>query len=266
MKKILLLSDLHVGSIWGLWPQGFETKDRRTGDTLTFILTETQEKLWESWLEMCQKQKDIECIILNGDLCDGQQRKSRGRGTVTTNMQIQTDAAISALSYLPDVPLYFTQGTEYHELADGAPVEESIARYFSAEFGDDLIIEECGIRIHAGHTIPTSMSSWQYWTTAIARDLLLLALHDAEEKYGKVDVAIRSHRHNFCAAIFRSQVGIITPCWQVRTPYAAMKDIVSPPDIGYVVLHVDGKNIMIDRSGIQPSPVRPCRVVGRDRK
>jgi hypothetical protein len=94
-----------------------------------------------------------------------------------------------------------------------------------------------------------------------------LALNSAEEKYGRVDVAIRGHAHYFCSASFRSQLGVITPCWQTRTPYAVKKDIVSPPDIGYVVLHVENRrNIMVDRSGIINQPAQPCRVVGRDRK
>ena len=555
---------------------------------------------------------DPECIILNGDLIDGNQWREKGRGLVTPNLTWQSEACLDILDTLPKVPMYFTQGTGYHELADGLPVEEHLAKEMGGEFGDDLIIDECGIRMQVGHTISSSSSSWQYWcysddtevltpfgwkkhtevltgeciatyfphierfmfkppsdlfckhycgpmvhflnekncsvlvtpshkmwvkdhskfvfkfaeniknradillsaplmrgvdeinfdpvrlpnatqeyightpkneevdidicdwaefigfylseggrqrepdnkkyrvtfaqkdpetskimedcfkkigipfskqdnsykyscqswhfgrkqlwqalgefgsgsdekripsyifsypkqalkrlfnalilgdgsfdprngkpceyyttslqlandvqrlatllghaarvsfhyapkeehhktgyrvhirstpvgtvhpeicfysgnvvcfstesglyltrrpgcyptiqgnTTAIARDLLLLALHNAEEKYGKVDVAIRSHRHNFCGAIFKSQIGVITPCWQTRTPFAVKKDLVSPPDIGYVVLHVGpGKNIMIDRSGIIHSPTPPARIVGRDRK
>jgi len=612
MKKILILSDLHVGSLWGLWPPSFSTVDARTGDTLKFIQNKTQKGLWKHWEKMLREVPDPEIIILNGDLIDGLAYRDKGRGLVTPNLTWQAEACLDILKTLPKVPTYFTQGTGYHELDDGRPVEEHLAREMGGEFGDDLIIDECGIRMQVGHTINSSSSSWQYWcysgdtevltpngwkkhedvlpgesiatyfpdigklkftppkslfrapytgdmihftnqkgsdifvtpnhkmwvskdnkwrfceaetllnsrridtlgispfeddpasgiiaisfppatqdypghppkheeirisvedwaeflgyylseggrqidpsnsnhqvtfsqkapeniemmescfkkigfhyskritpeltqfvfnrkqlwqylerfgsksdtkyiprdvfdyplyalrklfnammlgdgtydprngsasayytsslqlandfqelatrlgymarvvlhylkkephhkdmyrvyikaptncvslnkpdkisyhgyvvcfetetglyltrrldsyptiqgnTTAIARDLLLLALHNADQKYGKVDVAIRSHRHNFCGAIFKSQVGIITPCWQARTPFAVKKDLVSPPDIGYVVLHVGkDKNVMIDRSGITHQPGPPSRVVGRDRK
>ncbi len=266
MKKILILSDLHVGSLWGLWPMKFEAEDTKTGNTLQFVPNLTQKKLWKKWKEMLDDSQDIECVILNGDLIDGNQRKSGGRGTVTPNITWQVDACQQILDTLPDVPKYFTQGTEYHEMSDGTPIEEWLAKQSGDEYGDDLTVEECGIRLHVSHSISSSSSSWQYWTTAIARDLLLLALHAAEEKYGQVDGAVRSHRHNFCAAEFKGQIGIITPCFQTRTPYAVKKDLVSPPDVGWVTLHVAGKNkIMIDRSHIETIQ-RPCKIVGRDRR
>lgn len=271
MKNILLLSDLHVGSLWGLWPPDFETDDPRSDtNKLIFRQNQTQKKLWAHWKEMINVlnwDKPVECIIFNGDLIDGQQRRNIGRETVTSRLDVQTEAAIEIIETLPDVPKYFTQGTEYHSLPDGSPVEAYIAKQCNGEFGDDLLIDECGIRLHVGHPITVSSSSWQYRTTPLARDLLLLALNAAEERYGKVNVVVRSHAHYFCTAGFSSQIGIITPCWQTRTPYAVKKNFITPPDIGYVILRIENqKNIMIDRSGIINQPVRPCRVVGRDKR
>lgn len=267
MKEILLLSDLHVGSLWGLWPPDYEVQDPRSGEWIRFVQNRTQEKLWKHWLSML-KAVNPEIIIFNGDLVDGQQRRANGREVVTSRIEWQAEALLQVIDTLPrDIPWYFTAGTDYHEMPDGQPVEQWIAGKLGAEFGDDLLIDECGIRLHVGHPIPVSSSSWQYRTTPLARDLLLLALNSAEERYGKVDVAVRSHAHYFCQAGFSSQLGVITPCWQTRTPYAVKKDLISPPDIGYVSLLVhDRKNIMVNRSGIINQPVKPCRVVGRDRK
>jgi hypothetical protein len=62
-------------------------------------------------------------------------------------------------------------------------------------------------------------------------------------------------------------MGIITPCWQTRTPYAVKKDLLAPPDIGWVFLEVDTpKRILVDRSGITQSLIPPCKVVGREAK
>jgi hypothetical protein len=266
MREILILSDMHVGSLWGLWPPDFETDDPRSDDRLKFIQNQTQKKLWSHWKHMIEA-TNPEIIIFNGDLIDGQQKRGVGRGLVTPYLEHQIAACTDIIHTLPEVPLYFTQGTEYHELPDGSAAEQYIAKEFQADFGDDLLIDECGIRMHVGHQIPVSGTTWQYRTTPLARDLLLLALNSAEEKYGKVDVAIRSHAHYYCACSFASQLGVITPCWQTRTNYAVKKDLVTPPDIGYITLLVENrKNIMINRSGIINQPVKPCRVVGRDRK
>jgi hypothetical protein len=264
MKDILLLSDLHVGSLWGLWPPDFEADDPRGDNRLKFVQNYTQKQLWKHWKHMISK-VNPEIIIFNGDLIDGQQRRSVGREVVTSRIEMQIEACKDIIRTLPEVPMYFTQGTEYHESPDGSAAEQYIAKELGGEFGDDLLIDECGIRMHVGHPIPVSATSWQYRTTPLARDLLLLALNSADEKYGRVDVAIRSHAHYYCSCSFTSQLGVITPCWQTRTPYAVRKDLITPPDIGYLILHVeDWKNIMINRSGIINQPVKPSKVVGRD--
>jgi len=258
--RILLISDMHVGSLYGLMPPGFETKDPRNDDMIRFTPNRTQKQLWNHWLKMCKAASGVKAIIINGDVCDGPQRKSAGLYTWTSNMKFQAEAAILALESLPEAPMFFTQGSLYHAVED-RPIEQYIAERCGAEYGDDLLVNTCGIKIHASHHISSSISSWQYWTTAIARDLLLLALHGAEDKYGHVDVAVRSHRHTFTAAEFGSQIGIITPAWQTRNQYAVRKGIISPPDIGWVILEIHGpKRILVDRSGIA-NIGRPSRVV-----
>jgi predicted phosphodiesterase len=264
-KQILLLSDLHVGSLWGLWPPGFETIDDRFGDAVKFTLNTTQKNLWKHWQKMINS-VNPDCIILNGDLIDGLQWRERGRGLVTPNLSWQIEACIAVLDTLPKCPMYFTQGTGYHELEDGRPVEKAIADDFDGQFGDELIVEECGIRLFCRHHIGASQSTWQYMTTAPARDHMLLYLNKSADKYGAIDVAVFSHRHSFVAACYVSGMALVTPCWQTKTPYAVKKGIVSPPDIGWVTLNIDNRrHIAIDRNGITHLQ-RPCKIVGRDRK
>jgi hypothetical protein len=125
-------------------------------------------------------------------------------------------------------------------------------------YGDDLIIECEEVRMHASHNVPVSASSWQYRSTPLARDLLLHKLNDSARSYGDIDVVIRSHAHYHVAVMFTHQLGLITPCWQTRTPFAVKRDIISPPDIGYIVLEIDGKNVDMKRRIVhigKPSPV-----------
>ncbi len=225
-----------------------------------------QVNIWEHWKRMLRvlKKEKPDCIIFNGDLVEGLQKREYARGLVTPEVSIQTAACAMIINTLPKVPMYFTQGTDYHEMADGTPVEKWIAAQFHAEFGDELIVEECGIRLFCRHAIGISQSTWQYHTTAPARDQMLLYLNQSSEKYGKIDVAVFSHRHQFVAAQFASGIALVTPCWQGKTIYAVKKGIITPPHIGWVTLHIDNpKRIAIDTSGIA-NVVRPCKVVGRD--
>jgi predicted phosphodiesterase len=263
-KNILVLSDIHVGSSWGLWPDQFDYEDTKTGNVDRYLPNTTQRKLLVWWNEMLGyiSKKDIQCIILNGDLVEGYQRKEYGRGTMP-DLSVQMEACINLLEQLPDVPMYFTRGSGYHVVAGNMSTEQWIARAMGGIYGDDLLVEECGIRMHVQHHVPVSNASWQYRSTPLARDLLLHALNASADKYGRVDVALRAHAHYFVAVYFRSQLGIISPCWQTRTPYAVKKDIVTPPDIGYLLLKVeDQNNVMIDRHGINHIE-RPCKTVNR---
>lgn len=263
--KILLLSDLHLGSKWALWPPNFTVKNPRT-DMIEPIPQNTVGKtIWAHWLKMLAslKQEKPDCIILNGDLIEGAQRKEGGRGLITPEIFQQTAACIKVLKTLPKVPMYFTAGTDYHQLPDGISADLFIAEAMGGEFGDELVIEECGIRIFSRHVIGMSQSTWQYQTTAPAREQMLLYINQASEKYGKIDVAVFSHRHQFVAAQFRSGLAVVTPCWQGKTVFAVKKGIISPPQLGWVSLIIDGpKRIAIDTSGVA-SVVRPCKVVGR---
>jgi hypothetical protein len=272
-RDVVVISDMHVGSPFALMPDKFESLNKKTGDYQSYPLNKTQKLLYAHWSDMCKsiKKHPPEAIILNGDLIDGTSRKNEGRYESITEPLRQIEACIQLLDMLPPkVPKFFTQGSNYH-VDNITPAEEYIADKMDGEFGPDLLVCEAGIRIHASHYISVSKSSWQYWSTPIAKDSLLLAVNDSEKKYGHVDVALRSHAHYFAAVEFTSTMGIISPCWQVRNEYAALRDIVSPPEIGYLTIRnfgeiegTDRKNILLDRSGFIKVQMPVVRKVGRE--
>jgi predicted phosphodiesterase len=264
-KRILLLSDLHVGSKWALWPPGFTSPNARSDMTDEIPQNAVNAAIWAHWKKMLAylKKERPDCIILNGDLIEGNQHREYGRGLMTPDIGVQMEACIKVIKTLPKVPMYFTAGTDYHQLKDGTNVDLAISKTFNADFGDELVVEECGIRLFCRHAIGISNSSWQYMATAPGRDQMLLVLNKSEEKYGPIDVAVFSHRHQFVAPQFRSGIALVTPCWQGKTVFAVKKGIVGVPDIGWVMLHISENWIAVDASGIA-TVVRPCKVVGRD--
>jgi hypothetical protein len=239
MKTGLVISDVHAGSYYSPMPDTVEIEDR-TGDVIRYTPSGTQKKLNKAWKDMCKKHYDF-CIV-NGDVCDGPQFKSMGKSVITTDLRVQAEMAIEMLSQIDADEFFFTMGSGYHSMED-RPLEHHVAKRMDGVYGDDLILEVDGVRIHASHNVPVSASSWQYRSTPLARDLLLLELNKSEQRYGKIDLAIRSHAHYYVTVGFKHQTGIITPCWQTRTPFAVKRDLISPPDIGYVELFVDGDDV-----------------------
>lgn len=268
MRRILLLSDLHFGSKYAPWPEGIEEEDSR--GLITPIPPNTVNQAinahWNKMLKSIEKQPP-DAVIFNGDLIEGNQYREGGRGLMTLYLDTQIRACIKGIQsiqdLIPDVPFYFTAGTDYHQMPDKTSADQFIAKHFNGEFADEMVIEECGIRLFCRHTISSSMSTWQYMATAPGRDHMLLYLNKSPEKYGSIDVAVFSHRHQFVCVHFSSGIALVTPCWQSKTPFAVKKGMVGVPEIGWVTLHIhNNKRIAVDTSGIA-TVVRPCKVVGR---
>ncbi len=190
---------------------------------------------------MVKRVGHVDFVIANGDLADGLQKKSIGKYVITSDLHIQVDHATQLLAMIDCKKFYLTQGTEYHTMED-RPLEQAIAEKLTgmgrdATYASEMIITADWARIHASHNIPVSMSTWQYRTTPLARDLLLYELN--KDEYGSIHLIVRSHAHYYVSVDFGHKTGVITPCWQVRTPYASKKDIVSPTKIGYIVAEIN---------------------------
>ena len=270
MTRILAFSDLHLGSNYAVWPKGFKYEDKKNGEVDTWNINNLQKELWRVFTYMVKKAETCDIIIANGDLIDGPQQKGWGKGVKTPDIAVQIAACEYMLKMLPDIPIYFTQGTEYHS-GGAMPAEQQIAKDlgFEDNYGDDLCIDECGIRTYACHNVPTTKSVWMYRPTPLARDLMLLALSSAPDQYGQVDLMVRSHAHYKCGVTLGGMTGVITPCFQTRTPYAVKNSLITPPDIGFCIIEIDGG--LCKRKSVNPlfyseKIGRPCKVVGREAK
>lgn len=269
--RIVAFSDWHIGSILAPWPAEYVSEpDPRTGDRQSFRPNRTMRVIGQFLEQAIPKAvKGADIILWAGDLCDGIQKKSQGKYTVTNDLNLQEAAAIYQTERLikDPPPMFYVHGTDYHA-EQQRPMERTIARHFGAEFGDDLLIEECDIRIYMNHFVPITRSVMMYRTTPVARDLMTLALHNSPEEYGDVDLMVRGHAHYKCAVVLGSQTGVILPCYQARTPYAVKRGILSPPDIGYTIINIDRPQFGQSRPTISvkfvtKKLVRPCRIVGR---
>lgn len=118
-KCLLVVSDLHCGSIYGLLPPGFTTSDGRVVSP-----NAGQAYLWSCWSTLAEYvgKLKIAGVIVNGDVVDGRQQAQRGTELCLPMIEDQAAAAEACLKFLRKhtgpARWYFTQGC----LTPGHPV------------------------------------------------------------------------------------------------------------------------------------------------
>jgi len=236
--RLGIVSDIHSGSLYAPMPARMKIVDDQSGDERIVTPSRTQAKLLALWKDMCKRMGDVDVLLVNGDVCDGVQRANQGAETWTSNLDTQVDAAVALLSMVKAKRFRFTMGSPYH-VGENMPCDKVVAKRMGGVFGNDLILDfkRQGIRFHASHYVGTARV-WQYATTSLARDMLLLRLNKDRRKYGDVDYCIRSHAHAFVGVLFSHTGGFTTPGWQTRTPFAVKHGLITPPDIGWLLLTI----------------------------
>ncbi len=261
MKRILCLSDMHVGSQYAVMPDVAVVSDPQSGDDREIQASFNQRKLLELWNSMLDTVGHVDICIVNGDTCDGAQPKEFAQTLWTSDLKGQVDSAVQLLKTVKADRFMGTLGSGYHTQIQ-RPLDQAVMEALGGEFGNELLIDlkKENVRLHVQHFVGVSTSSWQYRTTSLARDMVLMYLNQSAEKYGKCQWVIRGHAHYFVGALYSTQSGIVLPCWKLKDPYAVKKGLLTPPDIGWVLLEVDD-NGKVDMTHDIRSVSKPCKVV-----
>ena len=241
MKRILIVSDLHAGSSAGLMPERIVDRDG-----VLHTPSPGQKYLLKLWKELLHKVGSVDIMVINGDACDGTNRRGSGIGEWTSDIHLQAKTAAELCKMFDAGKYLITQGSPYH-VAENPCADALTADALGGEFAPEfaLKLKDEGVRLHFSHKIGVSTSSWQYRTTPIARELVSALLN--EKEYGKFHGIIRSHAHYYCGVEFGSHFGIITPCWQLRTPFMVAGGLAMLPKIGAIVLDIDKGDVAKER-------------------
>ena len=247
VKKILVVSDLHCGSIFGMLPPNFETSDGSPKSQ-----NKGQEYLWSCWSHLLDYASELEpdAIVVNGDVIDGLQHAQRGTELSLPLLFDQRGASIECLRPLSLLaPMYFVQGTEYHDCKAGASVEavaEDLhgVRYTgpgTGKFSKEVLdLEVDGVIVNFSHGI--SVASGFYRATAHDREGIWSALAGKDGKLPKADCVVRSHAHFFIHVEHASKHIVGSPCWELQTRYMRKNSVYRMlPDLGALVITVDGE-------------------------
>lgn len=250
-KRIAVVSDLHVGSIYGLLPPGLESSDGR-------VISSNigQDHLWNCWVDAAgwlKRQGRIDAVVLNGDGIDGSQRAQRGSELCLPMMEDQAEGCYRAVDYLLGLlgrpKVYAVQGTEYHDAKAGREMEVvghrlGAVRYSGLGTGrysrEVLNLEVDGVILNFAHGI--SVAGGLYRATPPDREGVWSALAGKAGKMPKADCVVRSHGHSFVHVEHASKHIVVSPCWQLQTRYMRRHSVYrTVPDIGVLLITVDGE-------------------------
>jgi len=227
LNKILVLSDLHVGSKYAVMPERF-------GNTVPNAI---QRKILDEWIKMVDREKDVDAVFILGDIVDGLQRVNCGRELWTSDLDEQISAAQELVNMIDYDSALVVYGTPYHT-EEGLNLDALFAKSINAKaHGWELSVKpnKSDEAIHLAHQVSTSGAPMMYRTTPIAKELMMALLH--EKELFKYRAIIRAHAHYFVYVAFSNQFGWINPCWQDRNPYMTRKGLGLMPKLGYVVLN-----------------------------
>lgn len=231
---VLNLSDLHIGSTVGLWPEGFVSNEGYSIGQNKF-----QAWLWACWQDMLKWSADVIGkdkfeIVLNGDLVDGIHHKTLQ--VMSPDPGDQTEAVKLVLEPLiaKAERVHFIKGTECHSRND----EIRLGRFFKGSRDpntgqhawDSLDLEVNGTLYNFAHHISSTARSY---LEASAHSIMLGNLSHSRARTGKPipKVMVRAHRHRHGVWNDGNQISAICGAWQglTRFGYKVVPDAVPQP-------------------------------------
>lgn len=263
IRKIVVLSDLHIGSPFALIPHGFVTSH---GNEIR--PNSVQEWLMECWEDAQtwiaeQVAGEPYVLVVNGDAIDGLHHGAVEAFSNEIEDQIEAAGFILGPVARRAEKTFFVEGTECHTnghehriaLAVGAEMNQETKRHIF-----DRLTMVCGDHtVVFKHHTGASMRSW---TEASA-----FSSHLAEERvqasmngHPIPDVLCMAHRHKFGHWEDAHGHAIVTPPWQCATRYA--RKVVPNPIVrpGVVMLDMGGKTVRVERITYKPPPPKCVRI------
>lgn len=215
-KRILFIGDCHCGSLHGLTPPDWQAPPARAK------IRAAQAELWdwfESRLAEVKAERPIDIAVFNGDMVDGDGKKSQGVEELTTDQQDQVAIAEMIVNKIGAKANHFVTGTGYH-VGDGTNFENLLARRFGCESANKLFLSVNGLVFDIRHH--TSRTSIPYGMNAAAKDKMWNTLLAERGREPQARVTIRSHVHWYRFSGECDWLAMTLPCLEYpNTKYGA---------------------------------------------
>ena len=260
-KTVLFGSDFHNGSIHALC-----SPEPIRDDGVEIKPTKQQKALWNFFETIPDKlTKKAKVFVVNGEPCDGGNRKSNGSGLWTVNMGDQIQDFGKCIKILPYEHLLLTRGSPYHVTLDGTNFEEITANQLNADaykaYGGqgktdyEVNFEINGKVFNCTHHVGFGRW-WQYRPTSLAQELIKIHFDHDNRKY-HTDVLVRSHVHYYCEVGFLNTRAFSTPAWKLPDSFMYRNGLPIMPDIGMVECVIESNGEYQINPIIEPVDVVP---------
>lgn len=205
-KTLVIISDLHSGSVFGLCPPGYwEADDDRRS---------MQKEAWQAYMKIVNRWKKPDILLVNGDCIEGTAKKDGGAELTTLDRNIQCEMAVKSISQFQAGQILMTYGTKYHTGDQAEDFEYNIAQDLGAKIGGRIDFEIDGLIFNARHKIGGS-SIFNGRASAIMREMAWSLINESVDNSPKVRVIIRSHVHYHIWIEQGDRVMFTTPCLQL---------------------------------------------------
>ncbi|GEM_PF-3385361 len=244
---ILVTSDWHVGNEDALIGDGWITHADDPEKSRSIEPNKVQNALNDKFHEMAEGRYHAAFFL--GDMSEGSSIKSRGFELWQSSIDEQIRCAIALARLLKIKKAYSVDGSPYH-INENPSYDllfaEGLNRHIPTKFGTDLDVHlpACDLTFHLCHAIGVSSSQVSKATAPMA-EIASAAQHD--KFFGKKDLIIRGHRHEFLNLKTKDGHCICCPCFKGRDSYQKRRGLrFGPPVCGWIVLHVRGNKVTVD--------------------
>src|SRR3989304_1629533 len=234
----LFLTDLHIGSRWGLW----NPNHHQISGTIAFPANRIQTKLWRHWVDLCSQLKNNkpDLIFLLGDIIDGTNPHGRDGSTVGFLNELAS-CALSTLRMIPRKP-----NTRVFGLV-GADCRDQLYLKMNEQICTELggkLYGTTGIFTFNGHSFRIyhgSTTAYIYLELVMGRRRTFAQEAIARKKLPEIEGIICGHSHRWLHMRTMWRDGkdfhiVLCPGWEGQTDFLAMKDPDKLiPEIGAVL-------------------------------
>lgn len=239
VERALVVNDFHCGSAYGMLPPDMmDAEDNHVHQNAG------QEHLWNEYIAAVKRLEPTppDYIIVNGDMHDGEQRKSNGETLCLHRLSDQREAAYKCLRILqrafPNAHWEFITGTRYHEARCEV---EILARDLNGgvkrPVHRNLFWDINGALLDINHEIP---GLGDLKGNAIEKEITRAHVAASEHGWELPDILVRAHLHCYRQMQRNTVIGVIAPCMELQTEFMNRKSRTAMiPDLGMLLLTIE---------------------------
>jgi hypothetical protein len=235
MKKVLVISDLHCGHLYGLTPPDWQDGNR---EVLQF-----QRNLWAFYKSTIEENGPFDILICNGDAIEGKSALWGSRELITADRHEQVRMAAYAINEARAPVVHLTYGTRYHvgkeEDFESILLDLIEAKEKAAHGHLFLRVEDTVLDVK--HKVGKSTVPHGRFTTLFRAAVWNILWAESDERQPRADILIRSHVHYYVYCGDRGKLALITPALTYNSMYG-IRECEGTVDVGLIIFEIDGDN------------------------